>query len=203
MYSLVLSPISLPTERITSLLYVDHLYLPRQKIRLTLFQVDGEFVLVYGTSCSSPVSGAIFTMINDARLAVGKSTIGFINPAVSKTVSQRALHFLMRLFPVDLFFCVCRRVQRYHQGQQSWMRNQRIQCHIWLGSCDWSRNAELPQVARSLAQTAMRGWIIWDICLRRGLCRIFICLLCNEYGGIGSEFGCTYLAILCLRDIVA
>jgi hypothetical protein len=44
--------------------------------------IDGEFELVYGTSCSSPVSGAIFTMINDARLAVGKSTIGFINPTV-------------------------------------------------------------------------------------------------------------------------
>ncbi|KAH7925311.1 subtilisin-like protein [Leucogyrophana mollusca] len=44
--------------------------------------VDGEFELVYGTSCSSPVSGAIFTMINDARLAVGKGPIGFINPTI-------------------------------------------------------------------------------------------------------------------------
>jgi hypothetical protein len=44
--------------------------------------VDGQFELVYGTSCSSPVSGAIFTMINDARLAVGKGPIGFINPTV-------------------------------------------------------------------------------------------------------------------------
>ncbi|KAG6375597.1 peptidase S8/S53 domain-containing protein [Boletus reticuloceps] len=44
--------------------------------------VDGEFVLIYGTSCSTPVNGAIFTMINDARLAVGKSTIGFINPTI-------------------------------------------------------------------------------------------------------------------------
>ncbi|KAH7908107.1 peptidase S8/S53 domain-containing protein [Hygrophoropsis aurantiaca] len=44
--------------------------------------VDGEFELVYGTSCSSPVSGAIFTMINDARLAAGKGPIGFINPTI-------------------------------------------------------------------------------------------------------------------------
>lgn len=44
--------------------------------------VDGQFSLIYGTSCSSPVIGAIFTMINDARLAVGKGPIGFINPAV-------------------------------------------------------------------------------------------------------------------------
>lgn len=44
--------------------------------------IDGQFSLVYGTSCSSPVSGAIFTMINDARLAAGKGPIGFINPTV-------------------------------------------------------------------------------------------------------------------------
>ena len=98
-YSLVLSPISLLMERTTSLLYVDCFHGPVWKIRLIFLQVDGELILVYGTSCSSPVSGAIFTMINDARLAAGKSTIGFINPAVSATVSQRALHILMKFFP--------------------------------------------------------------------------------------------------------
>ena len=45
--------------------------------------IDGEFELVFGTSCSAPVSGSILTLINDARLAVGKSPIGFINPTVS------------------------------------------------------------------------------------------------------------------------
>ncbi|KAN0081321.1 Peptidase S8/S53 domain containing protein [Tylopilus felleus] len=44
--------------------------------------VDGKFELVYGTSASSPVVGAILTMINDARLAVGKKPIGFINPTI-------------------------------------------------------------------------------------------------------------------------
>jgi tripeptidyl-peptidase-1 len=44
--------------------------------------VDGGFNLVYGTSASSPVVGAILTMINDARIAKGKAPIGFINPAV-------------------------------------------------------------------------------------------------------------------------
>ncbi|EGO00782.1 hypothetical protein SERLA73DRAFT_71753 [Serpula lacrymans var. lacrymans S7.3] len=47
--------------------------------------VNGAFELVYGTSCSTPVNGAIFTMINDARLAAGKSTIGFINPTIYST----------------------------------------------------------------------------------------------------------------------
>ena len=44
--------------------------------------IDGEFELVFGTSCSSPVVGAILTLVNDARLAVGKSPIGFINPTI-------------------------------------------------------------------------------------------------------------------------
>ncbi|KZT64883.1 subtilisin-like protein [Daedalea quercina L-15889] len=44
--------------------------------------VNGEFYLVYGTSCSSPVSATIFSAINDARLATGKGPIGFINPTI-------------------------------------------------------------------------------------------------------------------------
>jgi len=44
--------------------------------------VDGEFIRVFGTSCSSPVVGSILTLINDARLAIGKRPIGFINPTI-------------------------------------------------------------------------------------------------------------------------
>ncbi|KAL0946313.1 hypothetical protein HGRIS_012554 [Hohenbuehelia grisea] len=44
--------------------------------------VAGEFGLVFGTSASSPVVGAILTLINDARLAIGKKPIGFINPTI-------------------------------------------------------------------------------------------------------------------------
>lgn len=44
--------------------------------------VDGNFSLVYGTSCSSPVTGAILTGINNARLLDGKTSIGFINPVL-------------------------------------------------------------------------------------------------------------------------
>jgi len=44
--------------------------------------VDGAFSFIYGTSASSPVVGAILTMVNDARLAKNKSSIGFINPTV-------------------------------------------------------------------------------------------------------------------------
>ena len=44
--------------------------------------VDGVFALVYGTSASSPVVGAILTLINEARFAIGKGSIGFINPTL-------------------------------------------------------------------------------------------------------------------------
>ncbi|KAF8478880.1 subtilisin-like protein [Gautieria morchelliformis] len=44
--------------------------------------IDGEFELVFGTSCSSPVVGSLITGINDARIAVGKSPVGFINPTI-------------------------------------------------------------------------------------------------------------------------
>ncbi|KAH9950540.1 peptidase S8/S53 domain-containing protein [Amylocystis lapponica] len=44
--------------------------------------VDGEYESVFGTSCSSPVVGSILYAINDARLAIGKGPIGFINPTI-------------------------------------------------------------------------------------------------------------------------
>ncbi|ESK93472.1 hypothetical protein Moror_1753 [Moniliophthora roreri MCA 2997] len=43
---------------------------------------NGVFVLVYGTSASSPVIGAMLSMINDARISAGKKPVGFINPAI-------------------------------------------------------------------------------------------------------------------------
>nr|POE79437.1 tripeptidyl-peptidase sed1 [Quercus suber] len=43
--------------------------------------------LIGGTSASSPVWGAIMTRINEERIAVGKSTVGFINPTLYKNPS--------------------------------------------------------------------------------------------------------------------
>ncbi|KAJ3512186.1 hypothetical protein NLJ89_g3668 [Agrocybe chaxingu] len=44
--------------------------------------VDGKFSRIFGTSASAPVVGSILTMVNDARLAIGKKPIGFINPTI-------------------------------------------------------------------------------------------------------------------------
>ncbi|CAI4211106.1 unnamed protein product [Parascedosporium putredinis] len=44
--------------------------------------VNGNFTLSYGTSASAPVFAAILTLINEKRLAAGKSTVGFVNPVL-------------------------------------------------------------------------------------------------------------------------
>ncbi|EMD39903.1 hypothetical protein CERSUDRAFT_103818 [Gelatoporia subvermispora B] len=54
--------------------------------------VDGELELVFGTSCSSPVTGSIITLINDARIEAGKGPVGFINPAIYTASFQKAFH---------------------------------------------------------------------------------------------------------------
>ncbi|TFK85969.1 subtilisin-like protein [Polyporus arcularius HHB13444] len=54
--------------------------------------VAGEFVLVFGTSCSAPVVGSMITLINDARLAAGKGPVGFINPAIYSEKFSSAFH---------------------------------------------------------------------------------------------------------------
>ncbi|KAI9845406.1 MAG: hypothetical protein M1837_004884 [Sclerophora amabilis] len=44
--------------------------------------VTGTFSLIYGTSASAPTVGAIVTLLNEARLAVNKKPIGFLNPTL-------------------------------------------------------------------------------------------------------------------------
>lgn len=62
--------------------------------------IDGQFRLVSGTSASAPAFAAILSAVNDARLASGKSPVGWINPAV------RVPLFLLKLpsAPSDRIF---------------------------------------------------------------------------------------------------
>ena len=53
--------------------------------------LDGAFYLVYGTSASAPTFAALLTAVNDARLAAGKASVGWINPAVSRWFCLLAL----------------------------------------------------------------------------------------------------------------
>ena len=45
---------------------------------------NGSWWLVGGTSLSAPVFGAVLTLANEARIAAGKSTVGFIHPVLVK-----------------------------------------------------------------------------------------------------------------------
>ena len=47
-----------------------------------LLAADGIFHLVFGTSASTPVVASMITLINDARIAAGKNSVGFLNPTV-------------------------------------------------------------------------------------------------------------------------
>ncbi|CAH7676750.1 putative aorsin endoprotease precursor [Phakopsora pachyrhizi] len=55
-------------------------------------QMQTHFSWISGTSCSAPVVGAMLTLINDARLAAGKTTLGFINPSLYSSNFQGAFN---------------------------------------------------------------------------------------------------------------
>ena len=44
--------------------------------------VDEQFMINGGASASAPIFASLITAINDARIAVGKKPVGWINPAV-------------------------------------------------------------------------------------------------------------------------
>jgi len=49
-----------------------------------LITVNGHNVPVSGTSCSAPAFAGIIALINDQRIAAGKSPMGFLNPWLYK-----------------------------------------------------------------------------------------------------------------------
>lgn len=57
-----------------------------------LVSVNGRFELVFGTSASTPVTASLLAAINDARLAIGKGPIGFINPALYSDLFKGAFN---------------------------------------------------------------------------------------------------------------
>lgn len=54
------------------------------------------------TGASSPVLGSIITLINDARLAIGKGPVGFINPAVRAILHPIPLYLTREREYLDL-----------------------------------------------------------------------------------------------------
>ena len=66
----------------TSLVSVSKFYRKSLSIDGKLLAMDGQFSDVFGTSASAPVVASMITLINDARIASGKNSVGFLNPAV-------------------------------------------------------------------------------------------------------------------------
>lgn len=53
--------------------------------------IDGNYARISGTSASTPLTAGILGLINDKRLTAGKSTLGFINPALYKGAGKKGL----------------------------------------------------------------------------------------------------------------
>jgi tripeptidyl-peptidase-1 len=51
-----------------------------------LIVYEGDYYTIGGTSLSAPLWGSILTLINEKRIAAGKSTLGFVNPALVSAV---------------------------------------------------------------------------------------------------------------------
>lgn len=51
-----------------------------QAVNFPVWVDHTELPTVGGTSCASPTSGGVFGLLNDARIAAGKSSLGFLNP---------------------------------------------------------------------------------------------------------------------------
>lgn len=50
---------------------------------------------MFGTSASSPTFASILTLINDARITIGKGPVGFINPVVYSPLFSLAFNDIL------------------------------------------------------------------------------------------------------------
>lgn len=68
--------------------------------------VGGTWETVGGTSLSAPVFASILTLINEQRLADGKSTVGFVNPVLVSACAPCETAFLISFYnPFIRFWC--------------------------------------------------------------------------------------------------
>jgi hypothetical protein len=102
-----------------------------------LLYVDGQSAFVGGTSASAPIFASIINLINEKRLAAGKSTVGFINPTLYK--NPHAFTDVSYLAAVVYAFT---NKTDYH-WKQSWLQHQWLQRCKGLGSGYWSRHSKV------------------------------------------------------------
>ncbi|KAJ7797595.1 peptidase S8/S53 domain-containing protein [Mycena olivaceomarginata] len=84
--------------------------------RARKFQIvwQGQHISIRGISAATPTFMGLVALLNDAHLAVGRPTLGFLNPLLYKT---RREHF-----------------QRSRRRRESWVRDALVQCDQGMGS---------------------------------------------------------------------
>lgn len=68
---------------------------------IAIFQ-NGEFLIAGGTNASSPIFASLINRINELRLNAGKSTVGFINPALYSHPEMLNISRMGRILAVGL-----------------------------------------------------------------------------------------------------
>jgi tripeptidyl-peptidase-1 len=68
---------------------------------------NGSWWLMGGTSLSSPVWGAVLTLVNEARIEAGKSSVGFIHPVLVSLFASCAPNVLDNSFSSQSTRIVC------------------------------------------------------------------------------------------------
>ena len=109
--------------------------------------------LIGGTSASAPVFSAILNRINEERLAVGKATVGFVNPTL---VSSLVLNTTQRTNAYVCLVCQPTGSSGYHHRRQSRVQYRRLLSFGWMGSRHRSGYTKLPSYVEAFHDLVIR-----------------------------------------------
>jgi tripeptidyl-peptidase-1 len=82
--------------------------------------INGKTVFVVeGTSASTPIIASMISLLNDARLAMGKTPLGYLNPVLYKVQADTPTAFygkkIQRLPNKEIFYISNSRYYRWRQ----------------------------------------------------------------------------------------
>lgn len=123
---------------------------------------NGSWWLIGGSSLSTPVVASMLNLINEERLAVGKSTLGFIHPILVSCSPTRISHLPSPICCPHPYFLTLlslvwtsRGIHRHHRRQQPRLQLHRLPGSQGLGPRDRSWDTHLPQAPRLAVQCVM------------------------------------------------
>lgn len=112
----------------------------------TVVAVGGKLTLSGGTSASAPIFAAFIAVVNDARLAVGKGPVGWINPAVSLGKFNDLVLRMVNGRHAEFDFQTCTDLFKLSSAFNDIKNGSNPGCGTegpWLGSCHRAGYAEL------------------------------------------------------------